>query len=111
MPTCPHLAATGKCPLKKKKVLLPANYRHPTALGAVSLPVTLPGKEPAAAAVHDTLAYDMAEIKTMLYGIIQEQAEQKITINEQRALITDQKAFIPHMLTEDDYHSRCASTS
>ena len=106
MPTCPHLAATGKCPLKKK-----CDYRHPTALGAVSLPVTLPGKEPAAAAVHDTLAYDMAEIKTMLYGIIQEQAEQKITINEQRAPITDQKAFINHMLAEDDYHSRCASTS
>ena len=77
MPTCPHLAATGKCPLKK------CYYRHPTALGAVTLPVTLPGKEPAAAAVHDTLAYDMAEIKTMLYnGLIKEQAEQKITIHE-----------------------------
>ena len=25
------------------------------------------------------------------------QAEKKITTNEQRALITDQKAFIPHM--------------
>ena len=105
MPTCPHLAATGKCPLKK------CYYRHPTALGEVSLPVTLPGKEPAAAAVHDTPAYDMAEIKTMLYGIIQEQAEQKITINEQRAPITEQKAFITHMLAEDDYHSICASTS
>ena len=53
----------------------------------------------------------MAEIKTLLYGIIKEKADQKMTINEQQALITEKKAYITHMLAEDDYHSRCASTS
>ena len=79
-------------------------YRHPTCTdsGAVTLPVNLPSKERAAAAVYDTLAYDMAEIKTMLYGIIKEQAEQKAIITEQQALITEQKVFITHMLAEDD---------
>ena len=62
VPTCPHLAPEGKCPLKN------CYYRHPTASGAATLPailptyLTLPSKERAGAAVHDTLAYDMAEI-------------------------------------------------
>ena len=47
----------------------------------------------------------MAEIKTLLYGIIKEQAEQKTTITktitEQQALLTEQKAFITHMRAED----------
>ena len=94
VPTCPHLAAEGKCPLKN------CYYRHPTPSGAANLPATLPvnlpSKDRAAAAVHDdTLAYDMAEIKTMLYGIIKEQAEQKTAI-------TEHKAFITNLLAEDD---------
>ena len=93
----------------------PCIFKHPPdsgvaapASGVAAPPVTLQSKAFAAAAVHDTLAYDMAEIKTMLYGIIKEQAELKTTIsvqqainNEQQALITGQKAFITHMLAED----------
>jgi hypothetical protein len=45
----------------------------------------------------------MAEIKTVLYGITKEKAEQKMTINEQQALITEKKAYITHMHAEDDY--------
>ncbi len=44
----------------------------------------------------------MAEIKTLPYGIIKEKAEQKMTINEQQALITEKQACITHMLAEDD---------
>ena len=86
------------------RITVATTYKHPasTDSGAVTLPVALPSKERAAASVHSTLAYDMAEIKTMLYGIIKEQAEQKATITEQQALITEQKAFITHMLAEDD---------
>ena len=58
-----------------------------------------------------THAHEMAEIKTMLYEIIKVQAEQQRCNTEQLALITEQKAFITHMLAEGDYHSRCASTS
>ena len=44
----------------------------------------------------------MAEIKTVLYGITKEKAEQKMTINEQQALIPEKKACITHLLAEDD---------
>ena len=59
-------------------------------------------KDRAAAAVHDTHAHEMAEIKTVLYEIIKVQAEQHKCETEQLALITEQKAFITHMLTEGD---------
>jgi len=44
------------------------------------LQATLHANERAAAAFHYHLADDMAEIKTMLYGVIKEKAEQKITL-------------------------------
>ena len=96
VPTCPRLVAEGKCPLNN------CYYKHPTPSGAANLPatlpVTLPSKERAAASVHDTHALDMAEIKTMLYEIIKVQGEQQICLTAQQALITEQKAFITHML-------------
>ena len=67
-----------------QKLLLPA----PSNLSASNSQETLPAKERADVVVPDHPADDMAEIKPMLYGIIKEQAEQKITINEQRALIS-----------------------
>ena len=89
VPTCPRLAADGECTFPQ------CYYKHPTPSVLATPPVTLPSQERAAAAVHDTLAYDMAEIKTMLYGIIKEQAEQKTAI-------TEHKAFITNLLAEDD---------
>ena len=51
----------------------------------------------------------MAEIKTMPYGTIKEQAEQKVNIAEQHTLITEHKAFIAAILAaDDDQHYRCA---
>ena len=110
VPICARLATEGNCSRPQ------CYYKHPNDSGAAALPVTLPSQERAAAAVNATLAYDMAEIKTMLYGIIKDQAALKITITEQQALnteqqarnteqqevITAQKAFITHMLAEDD---------
>ncbi len=71
----PHYGVTAiKVPIQK------CYYRHsPTSLPA-PLQATLPANERAAAAFHDHLADDMAEIKTMLYGVIKEKAEQKITL-------------------------------
>ena len=68
--TCPHLAAEGKCPLKNCYYrLTTGTLRTPSGAAnlPVTLPVTLPSKDRAAAAVHDTHAHEMAEIKTMLY--------------------------------------------
>ena len=87
-----------------QQLLLQAPYKHPTPSGSANLPatlpVTLPSKDRAAAAVQDTHAHEMAEIKTMLYEIIKVQAEQQRCNTEQLALITEQKAFITHMLAE-----------
>ena len=86
-PICPHMDDTGQCPLKN------CYFRHPPNSLPETLPAILPAKERAAVASHDHLADDMAEIKTKLYGVIKEQAEQRITINEQKGLITDQKVI------------------
>ena len=99
VPNCPRQAAEGKCSINN------CYYKHPTPSGSANLPatlpVTLPSKDRAAAAVQDTHAHEMAEIKTMLYEIIKVQAEQQRCNTEQLALITEQKAFITHMLAED----------
>jgi len=89
----PHYRVTTiKVPIQK------CYYWHPPTSLQAPLQATLPANERAAAAFHDHLADDMAEIKTMLYGVIKE----KMTINEQQALITEKKAYITHMLAEDD---------
>ena len=99
VPNCPRQAAEGKCSSNN------CFYKHPTPSCAANLPVTLPvtlsSTERAAAAVLDTHAYEMAEIKKMLYEIIKVQAEQQKCNTDQLALITEQKAFITHMLGED----------
>ena len=79
VPTCPRLADEGKC-TNAKILLLHAPYvRTSTDSGAVTLPVTLPSKERAAAAVRGTLAYDMAEIKKMLYGNIKVSSKNRLS--------------------------------
>ena len=67
-----------------------------------TLPVTLPSQERAAAAVQDTHALDMTEIKKMLFEIIKVQGEQQQCLTQQQAILTEHKAFITHMLTADD---------
>jgi hypothetical protein len=99
VPNCPRQAAEGKCSSNN------CFNKHPTPSGAANLPVTLPvtlsSTERAAAAVLDTHAHEMAEIKKMLYEIIKVQAEQQKCNTDQLALITEQKAFNTHMLGED----------
>jgi len=98
VPTCPRLADVGKCTNNN------CYYKHPTSTdsGATTQPVTLHSTERAAAAVHDTLVYDMAEIKTLLHGIMKLQADQQATITDQQALITEHKAFITTLLADDE---------
>jgi hypothetical protein len=96
VPTCPRLAAEGHCPLNN------CYYKHPTASVPATLPVTLPSQERAAAAVQDTHTLDLAQIKTMLSEILKVQGEQQMCLTQQQALLTEHKAFIAHILTDDD---------
>ena len=88
----PHYGVTAiKVPIQK------CYYRHPPASLPAPLQGTLPANERAAAAFHDHLADDMAEIKTMLYGVIKEKAEQKITLPTHYG-VTAIKAQIQNLL-------------
>ena len=100
---CPHSLRGGSCLQRESTgVVFIDNTLLATGGGYGKIPALITrgvNKDRAAAAVYDTHAHEMAEIKTMLYEIIKVQAEQHKCETEQLALITEQKAFITHMLT------------